>query len=93
MSRPDWVPAHAECVEGVWVYQWPGDVDVLFEQPGGVEGQIDEHGITLDVEADERGGGWDGDCPHNRTLPLAALRRALEMYDAAVLGRWPGGDL
>lgn len=79
--RPDCIPDTAECVEGVWIYQWTSDSYVQFEQVDGVEGVIDGNGLTLDVEDGERGRDWAGDCAHNRTLPMAALRRALEMYD------------
>ncbi len=80
-ARPDCIPDTAECIDGVWVYQWTDDSDVQFEQVDGVEGFIDSDGLTLEVEDRERGRGWDGDCASNRTLPMAALRRALEMYD------------
>jgi endonuclease YncB( thermonuclease family) len=84
--RPKHIPDHAERVGDIWIWGDGSAVDriVYFEEDpaGGVEGWIDGDGITLEVEAVERGHIYSGgDTPKQRTLPIEALRRALAMYD------------
>jgi hypothetical protein len=84
--RPKHIPDHAERVGDIWIWSHTNAVDriVYFEEDpaGGVEGWIDGGGITLEVEAVERGHIYSGgDTPYPRTLPIEALRRALAMWD------------
>jgi len=84
--RPENIPDHAERVGDIWIWSHANALDriVYFEEvpAGGVEGWIDGDGITLDVESTERGHIYSGgDTPYPRTLPMEALRRAMEMYD------------
>lgn len=85
--RPKHIPDHAERVGDIWIWRHGAAADrvVYFEEgpSGGVEGWIDGEGITLEVEAGERGHIYSGgDTPYPRTLPIEALRRAMEMWDA-----------
>lgn len=84
--RPKHIPDHAERVGDIWIWHHTNEDDriVYFEEvpEGGVEGWIDGGGITLEVEGVERGHIYSGgDTPYPRTLPIEALRRALEMYE------------
>lgn len=85
--RPKHIPDHAERVGDIWIWSHTSvgrDRIVYFEEDpaGGVEGWIDGDGITLEVEAVERGHIYSGgDTPYPRTLPIEALRRALAIYN------------
>lgn len=82
-TRPPRVPENAEHVIDVWL--WPSPVDATFinlEHDNGAEGSLTEDGLTLEARSPHEGG-WEVNEYGSRTIRLEALRRALELYDAA----------
>ena len=85
-TRPPRVPENAEHVIDVWV--WPSPVDATYinlEHDNGAEGSLTEDGLTLESRSPHEGG-WEVDEHGYRTIRLEAVRRALELHDAATRG-------